>query len=126
MIPLTKDSQLAFKNNNYYKLESDGQLRIMANPTTIVSQFITDLSLINTIKDTETVHHTICTTNSREYTFTLDLIKVTCARDTRQILHNHNALSKEYFPLMILHNSQSFARHTKFHFIKLDPFSSSI
>jgi len=87
MIPLTLDSQLTTKNSNdtylfYYKLETNGQLRIMAYPTTT--------------KDTETIHHTICTTNSREFTFTLDLIKMTCARDTRQILRTHNTLTKEF------------------------------
>jgi len=87
LVPLTTDTQLQFKTTNdmylfYYKLEVDGQIKIMAYPTT------------NT--DTEIVHNTICTTNSREFTFTLDLIKVTCARDTRQILRTHNALSKEF------------------------------
>jgi len=97
MIPLTQDAQLSFKNNTdtyvfYYKLETDGQIRIMAYPTTI--------------KDTETIHHTICTTNSREYTFTLDLIKVTCARDTRQILRTHNTLTKEFDQIVSPHTAR--------------------
>jgi len=70
----------------YYHLEVDGQLRTMIRPSTF--------------PDTRTKFYTICTSPEPQHTNTLDLISLTCARDTRQILRTHLALSKELDQLL--------------------------